>query len=167
MALKKCSSVCQLNSFLLIISCICHALGNIEVNILHVKSCKYHGLNFIFPSKASFFIVFLRLVSPSHHTLYHESSSIPLSILSKSFGSIFIFPFPQWGEENVASLSPTGDRASFDTELQENHTETGNWRNKKTFVFLSFSRNGDFRNIEKWCYFYFILRVSLLWGNGT
>lgn len=40
-------------------------------------------------------------------------------------------------------------------------------RNKKTFVFVSFSRNWDLRNIEKWCYFYFILRVSLLRGNGT
>lgn len=113
------------------------------------------------------FIALLHLVSPLGLPLRLDVFLLPLSVLSRAFGSEF--PFPQWGRKTfpldcpletvphliLNSRKPYGNKLVFDS------------MNKKTFVFLSFSRNLGLRNTEKWCYFYLILTVSLLWGNGT
>lgn len=121
------------------------------------KSCKYSSHNFIFPLKVSHLLLFF---SPLCLTLSWRLSLFPLHPFTVLWFSVDI-SFPQLGEENflyfprgtvphliLNSRKPYWNKLVFDR------------MNKKTFVFLSFSRNWGLRNIEKWCYFYFILIVS-------
>lgn len=132
------------------------------------KLHKYSSHDFIFPLNESCLLPSLTWSLP--HAL--------LPVLKSSFASFPFFHslcqyahflFPSEVRKTFPLCSPLGTVPHLILNSRKPYWNklVFDRMNKKTFVFLSFSRNWGLRNIEKWCYFYFILIVSLLWGNGT